>query len=85
MGRRAEAYEGVDGERRAERRLAVLAWEPDIGVAVLWLARLVEQAVQDVVLPRPEPDVRPGRGADGVTAQRLDEVAGLVAAVRLAG
>jgi len=56
VGGGTEAHQRVDGERRAEGGLAVLPRESDVGVAVDWPARLVEQAMEDVVLPVPQDD-----------------------------
>lgn len=81
MGGGAETHERVDGERRAEGGLAVLPREADVAVAVLGLAGLVEEAVQDLVLPRPQDDELPALRAKGVPAQVLDETARAVVAV----
>lgn len=81
MRRRAETHERVDGERRAEGRLAVLSRQADVAVAVLGLAGLVEQAVQDLVLPGPQDDELAALRAEGVPAEVLDEPARAVAAV----
>jgi hypothetical protein len=83
--RRAEADERVDRERRPERRLAVLARQADVRVAVLRLTGAVEEPVQDLVLPGAEDDRRPAIRADGVPAEVLDETARLAATVNPRG
>jgi hypothetical protein len=81
MGGGTETDERVDGERGTERRLAVLARQADVGVTVAWLAGLVEEAVEDLVLPGPQDDELAALGSDRVPAQLADEAAGTVAAV----
>lgn len=81
MRRWAEAHERVDGERRAESGLAVLAGKPDVAEPVLRTARLIEQAVQDLVLPCPKDDQLAAFRPERVAAQVLDEAARLPAAV----
>jgi hypothetical protein len=79
--RGSQAYQRIDGERRAKRGLAILAGQADVTVAVKRCAVLAEEAMQDLVLKGPKDDELAALRAERVPTQVLDEAARSVAAV----